>query len=87
MPCWPSAVEPPWLPITGTMNGSAPLAFSTATTARTMSGMWSMPRLPAPMAMRLPLTASAWISDVSWAARSPAGSARRFDFTSASTRS
>ena len=54
MPAWPSAVAPPWLPITGTMKGSAPFAFSTVTTVRMTSGMRSMPRLPAPMAMRLP---------------------------------
>src|SRR6187551_2385175 len=46
-----------------------------------------MPRLPAPTAIRLPFTASAWRSEVSCAARTPAGSARRFDLTSASTTS
>ncbi len=89
MPAWPSAVAPPWLPITGTMKGSAPFAFSTVTTVRMTSGMRSMPRLPAPMAMRLPKSASASSasSAVSCAASTAAGSARRSDGTSASTTS
>ena len=51
---WPSAVAPPWLPMAGTMNTSAPASCSRSTTALTTSSMRSMPRLPAATQARVP---------------------------------
>src|SRR2546425_10244803 len=56
------------------MNGRAPRAFNVATTAATTSAMRSMPRLPAPTAIRLPRQSSPARS----ASRRPAASAAGF---------
>lgn len=50
----PSAVAPPWLPMAGTMNGSAPRRFTASTTALVMMSTLRIPRLPAVMAMIMP---------------------------------
>ena len=51
---WPSTVAPPWLPIAGTTNGSAPTARSSSATVRMTVWMSAMPRLPAVIATRCP---------------------------------
>ncbi len=57
---WPSAVAPPWLPIAGTTNGSAPSERSPLIDPRSSSTRRDSPRLPAPTATVMPgRTASA----------------------------
>ena len=51
---WPSAVAPPWLPIAGTTNGSAPSSRSPAIVPRSSSTRPVRPRLPAPTATVIP---------------------------------
>ena len=50
----PSAVAPPWLPIEGTINGSAPISFKIATRERRIPSISAMPRLPAVSATLIP---------------------------------
>ena len=54
IPTCPSAVPPPWLPIAGTMTGSAPRPRTCSTVARTATAMFAMPLLPAVIATRCP---------------------------------
>ncbi len=51
---WPAAFAPPWLPMHGTTNGSAPMRFSSATTVARITSMPVMPRLPAVTATDMP---------------------------------
>src|SRR4051812_10356420 len=51
---WPSAVAPPWEPIAGTTNGSAPTERSQSPAARSTAGLSWMPRLPAVIATLMP---------------------------------
>ena len=51
---WPSAVAPPWLPIAGTTNGSAPRSRSPPIAPRVSSTRLLSPRLPAPTATVMP---------------------------------
>ena len=55
---WPSAVAPPWLPMAGTITGSAPRARSHRTSVAAISPMRSTPRLPMAKATRLPFHGS-----------------------------
>ena len=50
----PSAVPPPWLPMAGTTNGSAPRPSRCSTIARVIAAMLAMPRLPAVTATLCP---------------------------------
>ena len=75
---WPSAVPPPWLPMAGTRNGSAPSARKCSTAARRITAMLAIPRLPAVMATLCPgCTRRCSSSRASWAWTSPATSATR----------
>ena len=51
---WPSAVAPPWLPMAGTTNTSAPAARTAVTAARVTSAIRSIPRLPTARQTRWP---------------------------------
>ena len=50
----PSAVAPPWLPIAGTIKGSASISFRISTRERRIPSIWAMPRLPAVSATLMP---------------------------------
>ena len=52
--CCPSGVAPPWLPMAGTMNGSAPSALTTSITVLTTGTMHLIPRESTPRAIRIP---------------------------------
>src|SRR4051794_18887154 len=54
MPRCPSAVAPPWLPIAGTTNGSAPRSRRPSMVPRRTSTRPVSPRLPAPTATVMP---------------------------------
>ena len=70
-------MAPPWLPMAGKTKGFAPSAFRWSTTARTMTAMLAMPRLPAPTATVSPRLTGSRASAM--AARTPAGmSAKRW---------
>ena len=83
----PSLVPPPWLPIAGKMNGSAPYERSRATAVRTISGSWSIPRLPTATATRSPLRATGAKSRSSQALVSPLTSVSGWLSSRASTSS
>ena len=50
----PSAVAPPWLPIAGTMKGSAPISLRTETSPRRIPSISATPLLPAVSATLMP---------------------------------
>ncbi len=50
----PSAVAPPWLPIAGTIKGSAPISLRVATMERRISCISAIPLLPAVSATLMP---------------------------------
>ena len=51
---WPSEVPPPWLPIEGTMKGTAPNFLISSTTVLRITGILAIPRLPAVTATSFP---------------------------------
>ena len=63
---WPSAVAPPWLPIAGTTNGSAPSSRSPLIVPRSSSTRAVSPRLPAPTATVMPRPTSSRSCRTTW---------------------
>jgi hypothetical protein len=77
---WPSAFAPPWLPMAGTTNGSAPSSRKPLMTPRMSATRSVRPRLPPPTATVIPgvtLLARRSTTDAcALAATSPTGSGR-----------